>query len=104
MIYKSKNHSIPFLSLGMLYSKTLKRSEVVICSYLSHGLTSISFSNCTEELSFASFFCTQFENSNDIIHTFFCKKLKSSLSTESFLIFVQCYENSLVFCSSIVVG
>ena len=30
-------------------------------------MTSFSFSHCTEELSFASFFCTQFENSNDVI-------------------------------------
>ena len=30
-------------------------------------MTSFSFSNCTEELSFASFFYTQFENSNDVI-------------------------------------
>ena len=30
-------------------------------------MTSFSFSNCTEELNFASFFYTQFENSNDVI-------------------------------------
>ena len=30
-------------------------------------MTSFSFSNCTEELSFASFFYTEFENSNDVI-------------------------------------
>ena len=30
-------------------------------------MTSLSFSNCTEELSFSLFFYTQFENSNDVI-------------------------------------
>ena len=41
-------------------------------------MTSFSFSNCTEELSFASFFYTQFENSNDVIPCNKCEQITPS--------------------------
>ena len=49
-------------------------------------MTSFSFSNCTEELSFASFFYTQSENSNDVIP---CNKYEQI--TPSYLLSVNQY-------------
>ena len=47
-------------------------------------MMSFSFSNCTEELSIASFFYTQFENSNDVIP---CNKYEQI--TPSYLLSVK---------------
>ena len=42
----------------MLYSKTLKRQEIVICPYLLHMYDVIFILKLHKELSFASFFCS----------------------------------------------
>ena len=47
--------------------KHLKDKKLLSVHIYYMVMTSFSFSNCTEELSFASFFYTQFENSNDVI-------------------------------------
>ena len=73
MMYKSTDHG---RDVDILFHdgccvcyilKHLKDKKLRSVHIYYMGMTSFSFTNCTEELSFASFFYTQFENSNDVI-------------------------------------
>ena len=51
----------------MLYSETLERQESVICSYLLHLVRHHShFQTAQKNSAHASFFYTQFDNSDDV--------------------------------------
>ena len=73
MMYKSTDHGsdVNILFHDSCYVcyilKHLKDKKAWSVHIYYMVMTSFSFSNCTEELSFASFFFTQFENSNDVI-------------------------------------
>ena len=62
-----RQHSIPCCYCVCYILKHLKDKKLWSVHIYYTVMTSFSFSNCTEELSFASFFYTQFENSNDVI-------------------------------------
>ena len=80
MIYKSTDHVSDINILLFCWFcvccilKHLKYKKLWSVDIYWMGLTSFAFSNCTEELGFAPFFHTQFENSDDVTPVTFNKQ------------------------------